>query len=382
MSASHQVSVSSRLAERFGKMLCRCLATATSLVLLVSASSAQRTSALTSVAAVTPSDAWAVGYTTVNPPPIVYAATLAEHWDGTKWITVSTPNPPGNCNALSAVGGVASNDLWAVGGVYYDVGNCGRGKNFPVVIEHWDGTVWKLVPSPRPNYKKLMGVAAISSNDVWAVGFAATNLGGYYLPLVEHWDGYQWKEIRSPTLQSKQAYFSSVTAVATNDVWAVGACGCGAENPELLVEHWDGTTWKIVPVPELGTFLLGASSANAHEVWATGSVDVALRWDGSRWTSTPVSNTNGSLNSVMAFHNGQAWAVGFQFNHAALTLTELWDGTAWTLVSSPNLSAWNNVLLGIAGTGVNDVWAVGEYDSRHTLVEHWDGTTWAVVPSP
>jgi photosystem II stability/assembly factor-like uncharacterized protein len=53
---------------------------------------------------------------------------------------------------------------------------------------------------------------------------------------------------------------------------------------------------------------------------------------------------------------------------------------AWQWVAPP-LS--NNYLLGVWGTGGDDVWAVG---ARGTVLHwngttyHWDGTTWSIVP--
>jgi hypothetical protein len=41
---------------------------------------------------------------------------------------------------------------------------------------HWDGTSWKIVTSPQPDASLdiLTGVTAISTNDVWAVGLIGT----------------------------------------------------------------------------------------------------------------------------------------------------------------------------------------------------------------
>ena len=43
------------------------------------------------------------------------------------------------------------------------------------------------------------------------------------------------------------------------------------------------------------------------------------------------------------------------------TLTEHWNGTAWSVVASPNLGTSDNVLYGVAAVAANDVWAVGYY---------------------
>jgi hypothetical protein len=358
-------------------------------VMLLAVSFGQTNSALTAVVALTPSDVWAVGdRNTVSSRGIFLAAPLAEHWDGTKWTVIPTPDPQGQCNTFSALAASASNDVWAVGKVYMNAGNCGKGSNFPAVIEHWDGTSWNIVPSPSPVNKRLTGVAAIASNDVWAVGYNEPSWGSLYT-LTEHWDGSRWKVIRSPNIQSQQTYFEAVTAVATNDVWAVGAYLKSPSNVAApFAEHWDGVAWKIVQVPDSGSgfsFLFGASSAGTNDVWATGATDLALRWDGSNWISYPVPNTNGGLYGAVVFPDGRAWAVGYESKGGvALTLTERWDGKAWKRVPSPSPSGTNNYFNAVSGNSHSDVWAVGQYGltNTNTLIEHWDGTAWAVVPSP
>lgn len=355
---------------------------------LLATSSGQKISSLTGVAAIAPNDAWALGNATITTGGAVYASSLAEHWDGVRWTVVSTPNPQGGCSTLSGVAALNANDVWAAGTIYEDAGNCGytswRAK--PGFLEHWDGVSWKIVSSPSPATKRFTGIAAIAATDIWAVGYNETPYPTY-APLIEHWDGSQWKVVQCPTIQAQYVYFEAVTAVATNDVWAVGSYS-SATAAEPFAEHWDGTSWKIVPVPETasGNFLFSASSSDANEVWATGDLNVALRWDGSRWISYPVANTNGDLSGlsgVLALPDGEACAVGHDSPNGGetLTLAEHWDGASWKRFPSPNLTTISD-LRAVSGTGPSDIWAVGQYGYRHTLIEHWDGTAWTLVPSP
>ena len=83
------------------------------------------------------------------------------------------------------------------------------------------------------------------------------------------------------------------------------------------------------------------------------------------------------------------WAVGFYRGidqKTSKTLTLHWDGTQWSVVTSPNKGTNNNQLLGVTSASGKDVWAVGfSLNSKgtvvHTLTEHWDGTQWGIVPS-
>ena len=132
------------------------------------------------VSATSPTDAWAVGYQYDSSDRQL---TIAEHWDGIRWSIVPTPNPgsANTCgdttyagNMLFAVGALASTDVWAVGQI------CTY-SNAKTLTEHWDGNAWTVIPSPNEpglNASTLVAVTAVASNDVWAVGNYEV-LGGY-----------------------------------------------------------------------------------------------------------------------------------------------------------------------------------------------------------
>jgi hypothetical protein len=53
------------------------------------------------------------------------------------------------------------------------------------LVEHWDGTSWSKVSSPDPNpvhFYNLTGIAAISASDIWAAGTVG----------IENWNGTSW----------------------------------------------------------------------------------------------------------------------------------------------------------------------------------------------
>ena len=60
---------------------------------------------------------------------------------------------------------------------------------------------------------------------------------------------------------------------------------------------------------------------------------------------------------------------------------------AWSVVPSPNVAAYSNILYGITALSANNAWAVGYYINAssnidQTLTEQWNGTGWNVVSSP
>ena len=54
------------------------------------------------------------------------------------------------------------------------------------LIEHWNGTTWSVVASPNvgTQLNGLNGVTAVSTSDIWAVG-SDGNTGGAYHPAAD-----------------------------------------------------------------------------------------------------------------------------------------------------------------------------------------------------
>src|SRR5947209_5075930 len=123
---------------------------------------------------------WAVGFYANNGA----AQTLVEHWDGNTWSVVPSPNAGTNLNKLQGISALTANDVWAVGFYFYS--NAGIEQT---LVEHWDGTAWSVVPSPNvgTNLNRLYGVAAVSSNDIWAGGYFYYYYGDSLRPLTEHY---------------------------------------------------------------------------------------------------------------------------------------------------------------------------------------------------
>jgi hypothetical protein len=85
--------------------------------------------------------------------------------------------------------------------------------------------------------------------------------------LIQHWDGTNWTVVASPSLPTPNE-LTAVSAVAANDVWAVG----GNSGGQALTQHWDGSTWSVIPNPNPGTFnrLFGVAAISSNDVWAVG----------------------------------------------------------------------------------------------------------------
>src|SRR5262249_39614478 len=147
------------------------------------------------------------------------------------------------------VGVASSQDVWAVGAS--DAANYVRST----LVEHWNGTAWSIVSSPNSGgYDYLSSVAVVSSTDVWAVGSTAADDNSPSQTLVEHWNGTAWSVVSSSGPGTRNNYLAAVAPIAANDVWAVGSYENVINGPyRTLIEHWNGTAWSVVPSINIGS---------------------------------------------------------------------------------------------------------------------------------
>ena len=186
-------------------------------------------------------------------------------------------------------------------------------------------SAWGTIPSPNAGFgpNELFDVDVLSDNDIWAVG----NFGDFVAPepQVQHWDGSSWRLVALP--EGFIGDLLGVSAVAANDVWFVG----GAASPgETFIFHWDGTSISRVTSPNPGLY--------------------------------------NRLYDVVALAPNDVWAVGeYASGGVSKTLIEHWDGTKWSVVASPTSQNEYTQLLGVAAIAPNDIWAVGEAGSNTYL---------------
>lgn len=250
---------------------------------------------LTAMAAVSASDAWAVGTYQARG----WAQTLIEHWDGTAWTVTARPDPGGPAanSFLYAVAAASASSAWAVGSYR-------KGGAWHALIEHWDGDTWKQVPSPGPAgpgssthlpNTALYGVAVISAADVWAVG--KYRRGAATRALIVHWNGTTWTQMASPRVGSSHYdVLYGIAALSSARIWAAGVSG--RPSGRTLIERWNGRSWTTAASPRPGSFgdgyLYGVIALSARDVWAAGnyqggggSLTLVEHWNGTRWRQVP-----------------------------------------------------------------------------------------------
>jgi hypothetical protein len=369
-----------------------------------------------SMSAVSASDIWGVGQAVSTTSP--NAEALAEHWNGTAWSVVpiqqagSAQNAYQRSEDLTGVDAISSSDVWTVGFYPSSAPINGAPSNVRdlTLVEHWNGTAWSIVPVPDATTSdNFNSVSGDSSNDVWAVGGATytlaygtgTNAGtqSYDAPLVEHWNGSSWKIVPAPTIGldphnpaavAKMAAglagnapvnpasvdFTSVHAISADDVWAVGILSFANtglatfRTDETITEHWDGTHWSVVTAPDVTVPETGSAAADDlqgvtgsdGDVWAVGRAQpvgtLVLHWTGTAWSIFPSPQTgeNGLLEAVVDLGPGDVWAAGDEIDH--------WNGQMWSQIPTINGTAIQGITA-IAATASNDLWFADVNDFIH-----------------
>lgn len=328
---------------------------------------------LLSVAAVSSSDVWAVGNYDANPDPYQSAIkTMVQHWNGTQWSVVPSPNVNTGWNGLEAVAAVSANDVWAVG--YWSKFN-GLSQ---ALIERWNGSQWQVVPSPQPEGgAALSAITVVSANDIWAAGLRkGIEPEPSGASFIVHWNGSSWTQVPSPNAGDYRNFWYGIHAISANDIWVVGQSRSYVGILRTMAAHWDGTRWTLVPTPNgsQGGTLTGVSGVASNDVWIVGAKytddsweRLFLHWNGSQFEEV-ASPSGGQV--VRAIASNDVWSVGNGTAH--------WDGTAWQDVPAATVpGSIGEGLFGIAVTS-SAIWTVGRYYTEDngifTLTERRDST--------
>jgi hypothetical protein len=167
-------------------------------------------------------DVWAVGSSGLSS---AQASTFVAHFNGATWQSVpSVTFASGTSVAFNGVVALAPNNVWAVGTI-------AEVLNGPTstLIEHYDGSEWSVVPSPNEGQNQsnvLRGITAVSPTDIWACGdYLAADGSGNQMTLLVHWDGTSWTLAPSPNPEMGSILVDTLFAGVTtgHNVWIVGS---------------------------------------------------------------------------------------------------------------------------------------------------------------
>jgi hypothetical protein len=304
---------------------------------------------------------------------------LAETWNGEEWKEQTTPKPTGAKESeLYGVSCTSTSACTAVGSYL-------NSSSVAVPLaERWNGEAWSIQESPAPTGAKesgLFGVSCTSSSACTGVG-AYVNSASIYVAFAESWNGVSWSIHETPVpTGTKLSQLIGVSCSAANACTAVGEYENSADAFVALAESWNGEAWSLqVPPSPKGATLTwpeGVSCTSSSmcvmvglfEPTEGGSDTLAEEWNGKAWsvqsTPDPTGAQNSRLHDVSCTSSTVCTAVGF-YDHGEpveeLTLAERWNGTEWSIQSTPNpTGAPYSRLRGVSCTSTTICAGVGWY---------------------
>jgi hypothetical protein len=312
---------------------------------------------------------------------------------------VYSPNA-GMVNVLKAVSApLASSDsqsVWAVGYVSHPNS---LNPTTNTLIMGYNGRGWNIVPSPNVSTENyLNSVAARTSRDAWAVGYAVQN--GMESPLVLRFTGAYWKVVDLPPGPALplpvSTRLNSVVTFGTDAVVALGYTSYASDAPQPLAMYFDGKTWSKMDIPALGKSgkIYGAAS-DGTVIWAVGSAAngitgddaILYRYDGKTWSA--ITKGTGYLTSVALSSDGVFVVGDVTGKSGKETLAMLYNPASGSFdrVPSFNLDLDHNFLTAVTSNG-REVYAVGYAGipsndlEMAPLVLRYNGTTFTPLQTP
>src|SRR5215470_8213458 len=252
---------------------------------------------------------------------------------------------------------------------------------------------WSVTPSPNPVIPagQLFWVSCPAASSCMAVG-TYTQASGAGVTLAEQWNGSAWRiqPVPSPPGAAWSA-LGGVSCASPSACEAVGITASRSGAQTAVAERWNGNSWQLQPTPTLsqggglnGVSCISASACTA--VGGSGAGPLAERWNGTRWSIQATPNPpqgNGFLSGVACTSTSACIAAGASnpFTPSAKTLAERWNGTRWTIQGTPNPPQGGGELNGVSCTSASACTAAGNSNAGN-LAERWNGHTWSIQPTP
>lgn len=306
---------------------------------------APSTSGLGDIAASSPDDVWIAG--------AKVSRTTEEqvflHWAGSSWETIPSPAPKGGSLGRIATDG---QNLWAIGRRLVPTGRDSQGGS--PIAARWDGASWRLfdLPAPSPGHTEVHDVLARSATDVWAAGgYDTPPRDPRYEPprlhpLLLHWDGRRWSRV-DPPLPNIDGYVVALGTDGADGIWLVGSNAReGRRVKPSYFARMVGSKWKLEssPFTKGDEIPVSIDGSGPNDVWAVGSGgrgsgSVLEHWDGTHWrlVTPPLPAFHGSPEDLAVLSKSDAWAVGTRriSDELSAALIEHWDGVMWRIVAPP-----------------------------------------------
>jgi hypothetical protein len=249
---------------------------------------------------------------------------FADRWDGTRWTLERVPGQAGLGSALGSVSCTAATACTAVGALLNN-----RTGTLLTLAEFWNGSRWmqeQTVNRSGNTSSYLYGVSCNEINGCMAVGQYNSNTSPVGGPLSELWAGARWRLESVPA--PPNAMFSlpdPVSCSAADRCTAVGVWFTQRSGGAFAV-RWNGKAWARQQLPRSLFSLYGVACVTATACLATSDGTSAV-WNGVSWATQPLAPPSlgnfASLNGVScSTSSAQCTAVGSAFTGQPVPIAE------------------------------------------------------------
>src|SRR5262249_2375913 len=154
---------------------------------------------------------------------------------------------------------------------------------------------------------------------------------------LQHWNGSSW------TTSTLPLYALSLWADSSDDAWL--------DSGDRVLQ-WNGSAWMDVTPTGMPSFgPIGGSGRG--DVWVA-DVEAMHHFDGASWRDFPLTLATSHIRALYAANPSEAWAISQgPDGPMANSVVVHWNGTNWSAIEE---TATVNLLIGITGSGPDDVW--------------------------
>ncbi|HEY1618778.1 MAG TPA: hypothetical protein VGG25_14240 [Streptosporangiaceae bacterium] len=222
---------------------------------------------------------------------------------------------------------------------------------------------------------------ATGKHDAWLAGTANNSGPGGLKPLVEHWNGSSWRKMPIAAPASFTA-ISGFGAASSKDAWAF------TWNSKVAL-HWNGVAWKDMTIP---SWLIRVDGGGDYEataevfsptdvlVFSGGPEHYAGRYNGRTWSKFRIPGVAGDVRAVS---RDDIWMEAFPGQTSSRPFLAHWNGHTWRRLAmpGPRLTQGGSESL-VAVGGARDLWVQRNDATRTQDWQHWNGKTWTRLSPP
>src|SRR5712691_1660011 len=226
----------------------------------------------------------------------------------------------------------------------------------------WNGTSWTVLPDDKVDGSE--GIWCTSPANCMAVGDQASR-----------WDGRAWTPVRLTRVDQLR----TISCASSGDCVATGISNAARFGDTTMAESWNGTSWRVLPVPLESIQLISCASATFCLAVKNSEPPAAESWNGSKWSALPPpSQQPAGVQDLSCSSASNCVLLGFD-------TASIWNGTSWQTTSTA-LAGKSVALDSVSCAAATMCMATGAEGSSgcrpgctdSLLTELWNGSSWSV----